>query len=55
MRVKNIAPAMSFVLFVMYFGPIVFKLKDIPLAVVVIGGIILVGVDVWGALTEKSA
>lgn len=54
MYIKRIPAVAALVLFVAYFGPIVVKLKEIALAFVVLGGIILVAVDTWESLAEHD-
>lgn len=54
MRIKNLPAVAALVLFVAYFGPIVIKLKEIPLIIVVLGGIILVAIDAWESLSENG-
>lgn len=50
MRLNVLASTAAMTLFAAYFAPIVFKLKEFPLAVVVLGGIALVAVDLWESL-----
>ncbi len=52
MRIKNLPAVLSLALFVAYYGPIVVKLKEISLTIVVLGGIVLVAVDVWQSMSE---
>lgn len=54
MRFSNLAALAAMMLFVAYYGPIVVKLRDIPLTVVVLGGIALVAVDIWESLGDRS-
>lgn len=54
MSLKNLPVVVALLLFVAYFGPIVYKLRDIPLSIVVIGGIILVAVDAWESISEGA-
>lgn len=54
MRFNIIASIAAMALFVAYFGPIVLKLKDIPLTIVVIGGIVLVAFDIWESLSDRG-
>ena len=54
MRLKDLPAIASLVLFVTYFGPIIFKLRDFPLAVVIIGGIILVAIDVRDSMADRA-
>ena len=41
-------------LMALYFGPIVIKLKEIPLSIVVIGGLALVAIDIWESLSDRN-
>jgi len=50
MRLNVLASIAAMALFAAYFGPIVVKLKELPLAIVVLGGIALVAVDLWESL-----
>ncbi len=50
MPFKILAGIAAMALFVAYYAPVVFKLKEISLTVVVLGGIILVAVDLWESL-----
>lgn len=54
MRFTILAAIAGLGLFVAYFGPLVVKLKEISLTVVVLGGIVLVAVDLWQSLAERS-
>jgi hypothetical protein len=54
MRFKVLAGIVAVALFVAYFGPIVIKLKDIPLGIVVLGGIALMAVDLWESLRDRA-
>lgn len=54
MRIKDWPAIVALILFVVYFGPIVLKLKEIPLTLVVVGGIALVAIDVWESLSGRS-
>ena len=47
MKFKILSGIVAFALFVAYFGPILVKLKDVPLGIVLLGGIGLVAVDLW--------
>ena len=46
MRFKTLANVVAIVLFVAYFSPIVIKLKEFPLTLVVLGGLALALIDV---------
>ena len=50
MKIKVLSGIIAFAMFVAYFGPIMIKLKDVPLGVVLLGGIGLVAVDMWESL-----
>lgn len=54
MHLKTLAGIFAIALFVAYFGPIVIKLKDLPLTAVVVGGIVMVAIDVWESLTDQN-
>lgn len=50
MRFNILASIVAMMLFVVYFIPIVIKLKEIPLAIVVVGAIVVVAIDLWESL-----
>ena len=52
MILKAICVAAALALFLAYFLPVVLKLKDVPLALVVIGGAVLAFVDAWHTLRK---
>ena len=52
MRFTTLGSIAAIALFVVYFGAVVVKLKDVPLALVVAGGIVLVLVDFRDSLRE---
>jgi len=54
MRSKDWPAIAALILFIAYFGPIMFKLKEIPLIIVVVGGIALVAKDVWESLSGRD-
>ncbi|MDH3320987.1 MAG: hypothetical protein OEO84_15040, partial [Betaproteobacteria bacterium] len=54
MRFNVLAGIVAMTLFVGYYGPIVIKLKELPLTIVVIGGIVLVAVDLWESLRDSN-
>lgn len=54
MYIRRLPAVAALILFVAYFGPIVVKLKEISLAYVVLGGIILVAVDTWESFAEHD-
>jgi len=53
-RFRLIAGIAALALLVGYFGPIVVKLKEIPLIVVIVCGLALVVVDFWESLRERD-
>ena len=53
MRFDILASVIAVALFLGYFLPLMLKLKNIPLGIVLLGGIVLVLVDVWQSLSEK--
>ncbi len=54
MGFKALATVCAVALFVAYYLPIVLKLKDVPLSLIVIGGIALAAVDAWHTFTDKD-
>ena len=54
MPLKAIANVAAMALFVAYFTPLVVKLKDIPLTIAVLGGIVLVAIDLWQSFSDRS-
>ena len=54
MRFKTLAAVAAIALFMAYFGPLVVKLKDTPLTIVVIAGIVLVAVDLWQSVADRA-
>ena len=54
MRLNAIAGIAALGLFVGYYGPIVYKLNELPLTIVVLGGIVLVAVDIWESLKNSA-
>lgn len=54
MRISHLSAVFAMVLFVAYYLPIVIKLKELSLAIVVIGGILLVAIDIWESITDKA-
>jgi hypothetical protein len=52
MFLKALCVAAALALFLAYFLPVVFRLKDAPLTVVVIGGAVLAAVDAWYTLRK---
>jgi hypothetical protein len=55
MPFKILAGVAALTLFVAYYGPIVIKLKETPLTIVVLSGIVLVAVDLWESLADRNS
>ena len=55
MRSNVLASIAAMALFIGYYGPIVVKLRDTPLTIVVIGGIALVAIDIWESLRNSNS
>lgn len=53
MRFDILASVVAVVLFLGYYLPLMIKLKDLPLGIVLLGGMVLVIVDVWQSLSDK--
>jgi len=54
MRFNIVVAIAALALFVAYFAPLVVKLKDIPLTIVVLGGIALAAVDIWESFADRD-
>jgi len=54
MRLNVLAGVAAMALFVAYYGPIVYKLNEVPLTIVVVGGIVLVAVDIWESIRNSN-
>ena len=54
MSYKYVAAAISVLIFLGYVGPIVWKLQEPAIAVVVLIGIVMLLVDLWQSLQSKS-
>jgi len=54
MALKIFAGIVGVVLLLVYVGPVVLKLKDIPLSVVALLGIGMMLVDLWQSLRSKE-
>ena len=54
MPIKIFAAVVSVALFVTYVSPVVFKLKDVALGVVILIGIAMTLVDLWQSLQSKD-
>jgi hypothetical protein len=52
MRFNLLVGLIATTLFVGYFLPLVIKLKDVPLSIVLLGGIALVLVEFWESLRD---
>jgi hypothetical protein len=50
MRLRIVAGLVAIALFIGYFAPMMIKLKEPPLALVLLGGIVLVAIDLWESL-----
>lgn len=55
MGFKILATVAAMALFVAYYLPIVVKLKDVALMVIVVGGFALAAVDAWHTLRDKDS
>jgi hypothetical protein len=53
MAFRILARVIALALFVAYFAPVALKLKDIPLILVLVGGLALVLVDLWQSLSDR--
>jgi len=47
MKFKIACGFLAFAMYIAYFGPLMVKLKEFPLGVVLLGGIVLVAIDMW--------
>ena len=54
MRTQMLAGLIAVALLAAYLGPIVFKMKDAALAIVIVVGIVLMLVDLWQSLREDN-
>jgi len=54
MPIKIFAAIVAVVLLVSFVSPVIFKLKNIPLAVVILIGVALMLVDLWQSLQSKD-
>lgn len=54
MPVKIVAAVIAVVLLVAYLSPVVLKLKEIALGVVIMIGIVMMLVDLWQSLREAE-
>lgn len=55
MPVKIVAAVLAIVLMLAYLSPVVFKLKEISLGVVILIGIGMMLVDVWQSFNEADS
>ena len=54
MPIKIFAAIVAVALILSYLSPVVFKLKDIPLGVVILIGIAMMLIDLWQSLKSKD-
>lgn len=54
MPIKIFAGIVAIALMIAYLSPVVFKLKDIPLGVVIVIGITMMLVDLWQSLQSEN-
>ena len=54
MAFKIIAGIVAAALLIIFIAPVVFKLKDVALSVVVLIGLVMMVADVWQSLRSKS-
>ena len=54
MAMKIVAGLVAVVLMVGYLLPPVFKLKQVDLGIAIIGGLVLMLIDLWGSLKSKD-
>lgn len=54
MAFKIVAGIVAAALLILFIGPVVVKLKDVALSVVVLIGITMMAVDAWQALKAKD-
>ena len=52
--VKSVMGILAAVLVIGYLGPVIMKLKDIPLTIVAGIGVVLMLVDLWQSLRSKE-
>ena len=55
MNLRYIFAAVAVVLMLGYLAPIVVKLKDVPVGLVILAGLGMMAVDMWQSLTGKEA
>jgi len=54
MPIKIFAGIVAIALMIAFLSPVVFKLKDIPLGMVILIGIVMMLVDLWQSLQSKE-
>ena len=54
LALKILAGILAVFLMLLYLSPVVVKLKDVPLTVVVAAGVIMMLVDLWQSLQSKE-
>ena len=55
MRLKLVLGLIAVVLVLTFLGTIVFKLKEVSLAIVVLAGVAMMVYDLWESLREKDS
>lgn len=54
MIVKILSGLIAAALLLAFVGPVVIKLKDVPLSIVVLIGVIMMAVDLWQSFKSKE-
>lgn len=54
MPIKIFAGIVAIVLMVAFLSPVVFKLKDVALGIVILIGIVMMLIDLWQSLQSKE-
>jgi hypothetical protein len=54
MMVKIVAGILAVVLLLIYLAPVVVKLKDPALTIVVVAGVVMMLIDLWQSLQSKE-
>lgn len=54
MAIKIFAGIVAIILMLVYLGPVVVKLRDPALTIVILTGILLMLIDLWQSLRSKS-
>lgn len=54
MTVRIVAGLVAIGLLFAYLAPMAFKMKDLPLAIVILVGVVLMLVDMWHSLRESD-